>query len=186
MMKILMAGAALLTLANCSHKDTKEAPPADATAESTTVTPTKAQAVFTAAKGQKLKGVVHFTEENGVMKIETRVDGVKAGPHGFHIHENGDCSAADFSTAGGHFNPSQTSHGAMDSTQRHIGDLGNLVADKNGKAYTTLSVHGMTMKQGSDSIIGKAIVIHKDKDDLKSQPAGNSGARIGCGVIEAL
>lgn len=186
MKHIIFAGSMILILASCSHKDHQKTEDSPAEAAATAVSPTKAQAVFTAAKGQKIKGIVHFTEVDGTMKIETRIDGVKPGPHGFHIHETGDCSAADFSTAGGHFNPGNVNHGAMDSSSRHTGDLGNLIADKNGKAYTTLTIKDMTMKSGANSVIGKSIVIHNDKDDLNSQPSGNSGARIGCGVIQAL
>lgn len=148
--------------------------------------PTKAQALLKAPAGSKLKGMIHFTEENGKMKIETMVEGIKAGPHGFHIHETGDCSAVDFSSAGGHFNPGMGTHGAINTAPHHAGDLGNLIADKKKKANTTIIADGLTMQPGPQSIIGKAVVIHQDKDDLKSQPAGNAGKRIACGVIEAL
>lgn len=147
--------------------------------------PTKAHAVLKSAKGYKVSGMVHFTEEDGKMVVETMVDNLKAGPHGFHIHETGDCSAADFTSAGGHFNPHAHQHGDIGKGS-HVGDMGNLVADRKNKAHTRFTVEGMTMVTGASSIIGKAVVIHKDKDDLKSQPAGNAGARIACGVIEAL
>lgn len=180
MKRTFIVAAAILGLAACSHKQPQEtvAPPV-------ATGPQKAQAVLKSVKGQNIKGMIHFTEEGGVMKIETMVDNLKSGPHGFHIHENGDCSAADFATAGGHFNPHGTKHGSKDSMERHVGDFGNLTADNKRKAYTTLTVPGLSLT-GSHGIIGKAVIIHKDKDDLKSQPTGNAGGRIACGVIEAL
>lgn len=184
MKNLILVSCAAVSLAACTHK-----PKTETQAEPTpaaVVVPTKAQAVLKSAAGAKIKGIIHFTEEDGKMKIETLVDGLKAGPHGFHIHETGDCSKADFTSAGGHFNPTHGEHGSMSSAKKHVGDLGNLIANNKKKANTTIIVEGMTMKPGADSIIGKAVVIHKDKDDLKSQPAGNSGARIACGVIEAL
>lgn len=180
---VVVGGIALVMLSACAQKEKQTAEVAPAPV---VVAPTKAQAVLKAAKGYKVKGIIHFTEEAGQMKIETMVDGLKAGPHGFHIHEVGDCSKADFSSAGGHFNPGHGEHGATTSEKRHAGDLGNLTANGKKKAYTTITASGLTMQPGAESIIGKAVVIHKDKDDLKSQPAGNSGARIACGVIEAL
>lgn len=181
MKKMFIIGLTALMATACAQVQKKEevkpveAPPA----------PTKAQALLKAGKDSKVKGMIHFTEENGKMKIETMVEGLKAGPHGFHIHEVGDCSAADFSSAGGHFNPAQGSHGSHEGSARHAGDLGNLIADKKKKANATIVVEGLSMA-GANSIIGKAVVIHQDKDDLKSQPAGNSGKRLACGVIEAL
>ena len=189
MKNMLLIGLVSLSMAACAQKEkaaeTHNHDHHNHEAAATTPAPQKAQAVLKTVKGSKLKGIIHFTEENGKMKIETLVEGIKPGPHGFHIHEKGDCSAADFSSAGGHFNPGKGNHAGHDVTGRHVGDLGNLVADNKSKANSTLILDGMTMK-GAESIIGKAVVIHKDKDDLKSQPAGNSGARIACGVIEAL
>lgn len=174
----------LTTLAACSHKHHKhEETPAAANVQSG---PSHAQAVLKSAKGHKVTGTVHFTQNDHMMKIETAVNGIKPGPHGFHIHEVGDCSKADFTSAGGHFNPDKTPHGSTAGEHRHAGDMGNLVADNKGKAHTSMEIHGMTMKDGPNSIIGKAVIIHADPDDLKSQPVGNAGGRIACGVIEAL
>lgn len=184
MKNLILVTSVAVSLAACTHK-----PKSEMITEATpapVVVPTKAQAVLKASADTKIKGIIHFTEEDGKMKIETLVDGLKAGPHGFHIHETGDCSKADFTSAGGHFNPTHGEHGSMSSAKKHIGDLGNLIANNKKKANTTLVVEGMTMKPGANSIIGKAVIIHKDQDDLKSQPAGNAGARIACGVIEAL
>ncbi|WP_413559513.1 superoxide dismutase family protein [Bdellovibrio sp. HCB209] len=170
---------AVLFIGACAHKEEAPvvaAPPPPA--------PTKAQAVLkTAAKGSKVKGMVHFTEENGEIKVETMIEGMKPGPHGFHIHEVGTCEG-DFTSAGGHFNPSGKKHGAATAEERHVGDLGNLMADRKGKGNTTITMKGSL--SGPEGIIGKSIIVHKNKDDMKSQPAGNAGPRDACGVIEAM
>lgn len=182
-MKKLILSTLVLLSVGCAQMKKKTAEPAPV--EPAAVVPTKAQAVLKPAPGYKVKGIVHFTTENNSTKIETNIEGLKAGPHGFHIHEVGDCSKPDFSSAGGHFNPTAANHGDAHGDKRHAGDLGNIIADTKKKAKTSMTAEGLSMS-GANSIIGKAVVIHKDKDDLKSQPAGNSGARIACGVIEAL
>lgn len=193
MKNVLLITLTAIAFTACTHFQRTESP--DSTQDvvgstpptegSETVAPQKAQAVLKSVKGEHIKGTIHFYEQNGVMKIETLVDNLKPGPHGFHIHAKGDCSSADFSSAGGHFNPTHKNHGSLDSKVRHAGDLGNLIADTKRKAYTRFETKSLTLA-GAQSIIGKSIIIHKDKDDLKSQPTGNSGARIACGVIEAL
>jgi len=102
-----------------------------------------------------------------------------------HIHEKGDCSAPDATTAGEHFNPAAKKHGAPDSMERHAGDLGNLKADEYGKATLSMTVAGISVGQGADGVIGRGLIVHADPDDLKTDPTGNSGGRIGCGVIES-
>ncbi|MDQ3337531.1 MAG: superoxide dismutase family protein [Myxococcota bacterium] len=113
------------------------------------------------------------------------LEGLKAGKqHAWHIHEKGDCSAPDASSAGEHFNPTNVKHGGPDGDERHAGDFGNLLADKQGKATKTLVMKGITIAEGATSIVGKGFIVHDKKDDLKTQPSGNAGARIACGVIE--
>ena len=174
----------LIVLSACAHKaEEKPAEPAAPVAVAAPVVQ-KAQAVLKGSgKSSKVKGVVHFTEENGKTSIEVIAEGIKSGPHGFHIHEGKDCTG-DFSSAGGHFNPTTKTHGAPDAAH-HAGDLGNVTADKNKKIQQTIAAEGLTLT-GTDSIVGKTVIIHQDRDDLKSQPAGNSGKRIACGTIEAL
>ncbi|KYG69202.1 superoxide dismutase [Bdellovibrio bacteriovorus] len=192
MKKILLVAPVALIFAGCSlfQKKTSDSTTSKTSEQTSSqdaavLAPTRAQAVLKASHDSKVKGIIHFTED-GNLKIETMAEGLKPGPHGFHIHEVGDCSKGDFSSAGGHFNPTQAHHGAADSKHRHAGDLGNLMANNKGKANVTMTVEGLTLKPGPNSIIGKSVIIHKDKDDLKSQPAGNSGPRIACGVIEAV
>lgn len=105
--------------------------------------------------------------------------------HGFHIHEVGDCSSADGMGAKGHFNPNAKPHGNPSAPEHHAGDLASLKAEKNGRAKLDTVVEGITLAPGPTSIVGRAVVIHADPDDYVSQPAGNSGARIACGVIRA-
>jgi Cu-Zn family superoxide dismutase len=104
--------------------------------------------------------------------------------HGFHIHEKGDCSAADASSAGGHFNPAGNPHGRMDDGPHHAGDIDNIVANAQGVAHVNMHVPGVTLGTGgANDVGGRAIVVHADPDDYTSQPAGNAGKRVACGVI---
>lgn len=137
------------------------------------------------AKKHKAKGLIHFTKSGDKIKVEAMLEGLKPGPHGFHIHEKGDCSAPDFSSAGGHFNPTQKPHGGIDASEKHGGDMGNIIADAKGKATLSLELSGLTMG-GTDGILGKAVIVHENADDFKTQPTGNAGGRIACGVIQAL
>jgi Cu-Zn family superoxide dismutase len=143
---------------------------------------TKAVATLSPTKGNTVSGVVTFTKVEGGVKIVADAAGLTPGQHGFHIHEFGDCSAPDAASAGGHFNPRHVQHGAPDATVRHAGDFGNLEADASGKAHyehvdTTVSL------DGADSIVGHGVIVHEKVDDLKTQPTGNAGARVACGVI---
>ena len=135
------------------------------------------------AKFKKVKGTVEFKEVDDGVEVTANLEGLKPGNHGFHIHEKGDCSAPDAASAGGHFNPSKHKHGAPDAAEHHEGDLGNLTADKSGKATTTLTMKGITLGEGDTSIVGKGFIIHEKADDMKTQPTGNAGDRVGCGVI---
>ena len=172
--------------AACAHKETTQREPAAAPAPTPVEQgPMSAQATMKPAKKQKTKGVVHFTQSGDKVKVEAMIEGLKPGPHGFHIHETGDCSAADFSSAGGHFNPGHKSHGAADAAEKHAGDMGNITADSKGKAKLTIELTGVSIG-GADGILGKSVIIHEKTDDYKTQPTGNAGARWACGVIEAL
>lgn len=134
-------------------------------------------------QGNQANGAVTFTQSGDTVFAETKVTGLTPGSHGFHIHEKGDCSAPDASSAGGHFNPGGEPHGAPQSAKRHAGDLGNLTADKAGEAALKIQVPGVTLADGPNSIKGKSVVVHAMPDDLTSQPAGNSGPRVACGLI---
>lgn len=146
--------------------------------------PTQAKARIQATQGNHVKGTVTFTKTEAGLKIVGDFEGLEPGQHGFHIHEKGECSSHDGSSAGGHFNPQNTQHGGPADHERHAGDLGNISADEKGIAHYEYTDHLLTL-QGAYSIIGRSVVIHADVDDYVTQPTGNSGARIGCGVIEA-
>jgi Cu-Zn family superoxide dismutase len=185
MKKIIATSVIAMAFVACAHKPPPP-PPEVAPAKPPTV-PMKAQAVLKAAKGSKVSGTITFVEEGGKTTVYSTVENLKKGAHGFHIHETGDCTdaAAGFKKAGGHFNPTQHVHADVIVTPRHVGDLGNLVADKKNKANTSVTVEGLPLG-GPESIIGKAVIIHKNKDDGKTQPTGNSGDRLACAVIESM
>ena len=144
--------------------------------------PTKAVAVLHPTKGSNVEGIVTFTKSGDEMKIVADVSGLTPGKHGFHIHEFGDCSSPDGKAAGGHFNPTNNPHAGHDVAQRHEGDMGNIEADGSGKAHLDLTDNMMVMS-GEKSIIGRSVIVHEKADDLKSQPTGDAGGRLACGVI---
>ena len=140
---------------------------------------TKAIAVLSSASGSQVTGTVMFTKSGNGVQVVAELSGLTPGKHGFHVHEFGDCSAADAASAGGHFNPTKDPHAGHDADKRHMGDLGNLEADAAGKARLDLT----DKKIKIDSIIGKAVIVHEKADDLKTQPTGDAGGRVACGVI---
>lgn len=129
-------------------------------------------------------GTVRFqpTEDKHAMLVSIDLSGLEPGQHGFHIHENGDCSAPDASSAGGHFNPYETSHGSPDDAKHHLGDLGNIEANNDGQVKVEFESEDLAFS-GPASILLKAVVIHAGPDDLRSNPAGKAGDRVGCGII---
>lgn len=147
--------------------------------------PKMAKAIVQPIKGKIVSGIVWFTETKDGVEISADFYGLTPGKHGFHVHEFGDCSSHDGSSAGAHYNPTKKKHGGPDNSERHIGDFGNIEANENGHAHYK-RVDRVIQLSGEHSIIGKSIIIHQDEDDLASQPAGNAGARIGCGMIELI
>ncbi|MBI3897433.1 MAG: superoxide dismutase family protein [Gammaproteobacteria bacterium] len=145
-----------------------------------------ATAILKPTANNTATGTITFTQVENKVHIEGNIAGLSPGPHGFHIHEKGDCSAADGASAGGHFNPTNKAHGANSGTERHAGDLGNLVADSDGKAVVKIEIDGVTTTPGeANSIVGRGLIVHADADDFKTQPTGNSGKRVACGAIDA-
>lgn len=143
-----------------------------------------AQAMLMPLGESVVGGLVRFTElPGGGVEVVGQIAGLtKNGTHGFHVHEFGDCSTPDGTSAGGHFTVGESHHGGPTSDGRHLGDLGNLKSDETGTAVIKSSDKMLSLS-GPNSILGRAVVVHAGEDDLKSQPAGNSGPRIGCGVI---
>lgn len=143
-----------------------------------------AVAIMHAKSDSSVSGTVDFTTlTDGSVLVRVKLTGVRPGPHGIHIHAKGDCSAPDGSSAGGHFNPDAKEHGAPDATSHHAGDLGNVTADDKGIVQTEFINNSITLVPGPHSVIGRAVVVHARADDFESQPTGNSGPRIACGVI---
>jgi Cu-Zn family superoxide dismutase len=133
-------------------------------------------------EGNDVTGTVTFEQTEGGVKVVAQVEGLTPGKHGFHIHTYGDCSAPDATSAGGHFNPEDEPHGAPSDMQRHVGDLGNIEANEEGIANMEMIDPKLTLS-GKNSIVGRAIIVHQGEDDLESQPTGNAGPRVACGVI---
>jgi Cu-Zn family superoxide dismutase len=135
-------------------------------------------------KDSNVRGELVFTETGSGYRVEGVITGLPANSsHGFHIHEAGDCSAADGSSAEGHFNPEHVEHGARMDVDSHVGDLGNIQSDAAGVARISVTKKKGRLHQGAEAIAGRAVIVHAGADDLKSQPSGDAGGRIGCGVI---
>jgi len=144
-----------------------------------------AQANMQPTQGQNVRGTVTFTQQGEQVLVAASFSGLTPGGHGFHIHEKGDCSAPDGTSAGGHFNPAGKKHGNPQHDEHHVGDLPMLEADASGNASLTATLSGLSLGQGSNSIVGRSVIVHAAPDDFKTQPTGNSGARVACGVIAA-
>jgi Cu-Zn family superoxide dismutase len=167
----LLATSLVAVLAACASSPTTQA---------------DAEAILEARSGSQVMGKVSFTQSGDRLRIDAKVSGLTPGEHGFHVHEAGDCSAADATSAKGHFNPAGKSHGHHGSPEHHAGDMPNLVADAAGNAVISAELTQLTLVEGASGILGRSVVIHADPDDYKSQPAGNSGKRIACGTIRSL
>jgi len=165
----ILAAAAML--AACQTMTPEDAPIASAALKPTT--------------GNKTFGEATFEQVGDKVKVVVFVQGLKPGQeHGLHIHEAGDCSSGDGMSAKGHFNPSGKPHGNPMSGEHHAGDLPALKADKRGRAHVIVELEGISVTPGPASIVGRGLIVHAGPDDYKTQPTGNAGARIACGVIQ--
>lgn len=135
--------------------------------------------------GSNVTGTATFKEKNGFVTFEAKLTGLKPGVHGIHIHEKADCSAADASSAGGHWNPTHVKHGKWTDAEHHKGDIGNITADENGNASITLKTDEWCIGCGdaNKDILGKGLIVHANPDDYTTQPTGNAGGRIACSAI---
>jgi superoxide dismutase, Cu-Zn family len=186
----LLATAATCALAACSTTAEKPAPaatPATPAATSTTSAAKSGTVNLAAASGSLVSGKLTLTPMSDGVHLSGEIGGLGAGQtHAIHVHETGDCSAADASSAGGHFNPTGSSHGRAGTAVHHAGDMDNIVSDAGGVAKIDIHLSGVTLGGGaSNDIAGRAVVVHAAPDDYTSQPAGNAGARVACGVIQA-
>lgn len=176
--------AAVLAL-GCSQQQQQEQQEQEQEASMTTQnnpTYSKAVAVVHPLKGQEVNGTVTFVKVDDGVRVTAHLEGLDEGRHGFHIHQYGDCTAPDGTSAGGHYNPTDMQHGAPTAEQRHMGDMGNIVAGSEGQADLSYTDTHIKLN-GPNSIIGHGIIVHQGEDDLESQPSGAAGPRIGCGVI---
>jgi Cu-Zn family superoxide dismutase len=165
------ACAALIGVAACGTTTTPMGPSAVATLQPTA--------------GNSAAGTVTFVQHGDHMMVTAKVTGLKPNQeHGFHAHEKGDCSSPDGMSTGGHFNPTGTPHGPPDGPH-HAGDFPMLKADANGNASATFHLTGVTLGSGPADLLRRGVIVHAAPDDYKTQPTGNSGARIACGVIKA-
>jgi Cu-Zn family superoxide dismutase len=137
----------------------------------------RAEAKLEPRSGSNVSGTVTFVQMGEKVRVEAVVRGLGPGEHGFHVHEAGDCSAADASSAKGHFNPGGKTHG------EHAGDMPNLITNAAGEALLMVELTRFSLDNGPNGILGRSVVVHADPDDYQSQPAGNSGKRIACGSI---
>lgn len=143
----------------------------------------QAVAVVHSTEGNSAEGTVTFTQTDEGVRVEANISGLDAdGTHGFHIHEYGDCRALDATSAGSHFNPKDMPHAGPMDEERHIGDMGNLTANSEGVAEYIYTDQKIDLN-GVYSVLGLAVVVHAQEDDLESQPVGDAGGRIGCGII---
>jgi len=140
------------------------------------------KAATTQPTNQNVEGTVKFVAMGEGVHVTAEISGLSPGKHGFHIHQSGDLSAPDLSSAGGHYNPASGKHGDAHGDMRHAGDLGNLTADSNGKATYDQHIAGLKLSD----IIGKSIIVHAKEDDVKTDPSGNSGGRVAGGLIEKV
>ena len=143
----------------------------------------KATAGIEARSGSSLSGTADFVQHGGKLMITVSLKGAPPGPHAVHIHEKGDCSAPDASSAGPHFNPGGHQHGAPDAAQHHAGDLGNITIGEDGTGTLMIHSEDLAMAGEPNGVVGRAIIVHDKPDDFVTQPTGNAGGRIGCGVI---
>ncbi len=179
---------ALVTFAACSSSPTTQTPDADPVRVLATAT-----ANMEGRSGTTVAGTVTFTERRAsvggemmnVIDVRYNLTGITPGDtRGFHVHDVGDCSAPDASSAGGHFNPSGHEHGAMDHPSSHAGDLGNITANPAGRAEGVITgLTKFTLQPGPNSIVGRGLIVHAQADDYTTQPTGNAGARVSCGII---
>ena len=144
----------------------------------------KAVAKLEPTKGNTASGTVTFTQRGDKVAVSANVTGLKpGGDHGFHVHEKGDCSSGDGMSTGGHFNPGGKPHGPQ-SADHHAGDMPSLKADSYGNASASFELSGVSIGGGAADLVGKGLIVHRDPDDYKTQPTGNAGPRIACGMIK--
>ena len=181
-MRTAIASLGLLALAARSSAPPAAPPPPPAAAS----TAQQAVAVLASASGSRVSGKLTLAPMGDGVHISGEVGGLPANAQsGFHVHEKGDCSAVDATSAGAHFNPAASQHGRAGTATHHAGDMDNLVSDASGVAKVNMHLRGVTLGGGAaNDIAGRAVIVHAAPDDYRTQPTGNAGARVACGVIK--
>jgi len=145
----------------------------------------QAVAMIESRSDSKVTGKATFHEAGGKVTLTIDIAGAEPGTHAVHLHDKGDCSAPDATSAGGHWNPSSEAHGKWGTAPFHHGDLGNIEVGADGKGSLTLSSDLWSIGGTPDTdVIGRAVIVHAKADDFTTQPTGNAGGRVGCGVVE--
>ena len=147
---------------------------------------TQATATIESRSGSTVTGTATFEQVGNKVKAVVEISGATAGQHGLHIHEKGDCSDPAAKSAGDHFNPGKSDHGGPEKPSHHAGDFGNMTIAEDGKGRLEIELDAISVGQGDNAIVGRAIVFHEKPDDLTTQPSGNSGVRQGCGEIKPI
>lgn len=186
--RIALATSLAAGLAACAGAPMQSAAPAASAAAAAHHASTARQAVanLASASGSLVSGRLTLVPMGDGVHVTGEIGGLQANSqHGFHIHEKGDCSAADASSAGGHFNPAGKAHGRAGHGAHHAGDADNLMADAKGVARVDRHFSGVHLGGGGPGdVAGRALIVHASADDYSSQPAGNAGARVACGIIK--
>lgn len=178
----------LMAFAGCAKKE--KAPEVAAAPASVQETPAAVESSASASATLQSRGdttahgQVTFTQMGDEVTVVAHIEGAAPGSHGFHLHQTGDCSAADFKSTGGHFNPADVPHGGPADEMRHAGDFGNIEVGEDGTAHLELVSSLITVLPGPNSVAGRGVILHEKADDLESQPTGAAGSRVACGVVE--
>ncbi|HSR69399.1 MAG TPA: superoxide dismutase family protein [Acidobacteriota bacterium] len=185
--KLSILSILVLLLAACGGEAPADEPEPAAEEQAEEMPPATAVAQLAPTEGNQVSGTVNFEQTDGGVHVTGQITGLKPETaHGFHVHETGDCSAPDGTSAGGHFNPFDTPHGGPDSAEHHVGDLGNITSDAEGNVNLDLTFDFLSLEEGAqNSILGRGLIVHAGEDDLTSQPTGDAGARLACAVITA-
>jgi Cu-Zn family superoxide dismutase len=174
----VLAMAPLALFLGCASSNSSSTPAPKAAAGP------RASAGIEGRSGSPMTGTAIFTQNGDTVHIVVDVANAPGGVHAVHLHEKGDCSAPDATSAGGHFNPMKMEHGSPDAPVHHAGDFGNMTVGEEGRGHLELDSTMLTVTPGDHSVVGHAVVVHAKEDDMHTQPTGNAGARIGCGVVE--
>jgi len=189
-MKLVVLVASLTVVASGCAKKEAATPPEGAAATSTqkpaameSMEPVQVMATLTSRADMTVSGMLMFAQQGDSVTVTAHVEGAPPGTHGLHIHDVGDCSAEDFTSAGGHFNPTDAPHGSPSDEERHAGDLGNIEIGEDGSGHLELTSTMITLSEGPNSVVGRGVILHEKADDLVSQPTGAAGSRLACGVV---